>query len=179
MCTSINRQHSKTLLRFYPRFQLTKEFDYQRIKGILGKRTKNRSWSLCWIASINQPLRLIFAQPSNLPTVQPSNLPTFQPSNLPTFQPSNLSTFQPFNLSTLQPFPKVSRNRRNDQIPWKVIISRDFVVLLFLDTFCIQRILSFGRLECWKAGRLKGWKVGRLECWKAGRLEGWKVRRLE
>ena len=69
MCTSINRQHSKTLLRFYPRFQLTKEFDYQRIKGILGKRTKNQSWSLCWIASINQPLRLIFAQPSNLPTI--------------------------------------------------------------------------------------------------------------
>ena len=69
MCTSINGQHSKTLLRFYPRFQLTKEFDYQRIKGILGKRTKNQSWSLCWIASINQPLRLIFAQPSNLPTI--------------------------------------------------------------------------------------------------------------
>ena len=78
MCTSINGQHSKTLLRFYPRFQLTKEFDYQRIKGILGKRTKNQSWSLCWIASINQPLRLIFAQSSK--PFKPSNLPTFQPS---------------------------------------------------------------------------------------------------
>ena len=32
----------------------------------------------------------------------------------------------------------VSRNRRNDQIPWKVIISRDFVVLLFLDTILAQ-----------------------------------------
>ena len=34
----------------------------------------------------------------------------------------------------------VSRNRRNNQIPWKVIISRDFVVLLFLDTFNTESV---------------------------------------
>ena len=33
---------------------------------------------------------------------------------------------------------EVSRNKRNNKIPWKVIISRDLVFLLFLDTFCIN-----------------------------------------
>ena len=66
---------------------------------------------------------------------------------------------------------KVSKNRRNDPIPWKVIISRDFVVLLFLDTFRIQRFYCFccfqSLLE--KVVRLK---VEMLEGSKAGGLKG-------
>ena len=50
-------------------------------------------------------------------------------------QPSKIPIFQPSHLLIFQPFPKVSRNRRNNKISWKVIISRDFVVSLFLDTF--------------------------------------------
>ena len=38
---------------------------------------------------------------------------------------------------------KVSINRRNDQIPWKGIISRDFVVLLFPDTFNTHNVFSY------------------------------------
>jgi hypothetical protein len=34
-------------------------------------------------------------------------------------------------------------------------------------------------LECWKAGRLGGWKARRLECYKAIRLGRQKARRLE
>ena len=36
----------------------------------------------------------------------------------------------------------MSRNRRNNKIPWKVSISRDFVVWLFLDTFLTKKCLE-------------------------------------
>ena len=61
---------------------------------------------------------------------------TFQRSDLPTFQPSDLPTFQPF--------PKVSWNRGNNKIHWKVIISRDFVISLFPDTFEYRKCLETG-----------------------------------
>ena len=40
---------------------------------------------------------------------------------------------------------KVSRNRRNNQIPWKNLFSRDFVVWLFLDTFRTKKCLETGK----------------------------------
>ena len=48
---------------------------------------------------------------------------------------------QPSDLLSFQPFAKMFRNRRNNKISWKVIISRDFVGSLFLHTF------EFGK--CW------------------------------
>ena len=41
---------------------------------------------------------------------------------------------------------KVSGNRRNDNILWKVIISRDFFVLLFPDTFEYGKCLKIGEV---------------------------------
>ena len=131
------------------------EYTYTRLASRLRRSAR---WKCLETGEMTKPL-----ETSNLPF----NLPTFQPFNLPTFQPSNLSTFQPFNLSTLQPFPKVSRNRRNDQIPCRFTVSRHFqyekcleigemtksleimtfqgilLFLLFLYTFHSQGILLF------------------------------------
>ena len=42
---------------------------------------------------------------------------------------------------------KVSRNRKNDQIPRKVIIYRDFVVFLFLNTFECGKCPEIGKRQ--------------------------------
>ena len=103
-----------------------------------------------------------------------------EPSDLPTFQYSNLQTLKSSNLSQ----KTVSRNRRIDQILWilegilsfysfwtllntvsvqkqeiwpnSLNTSRDFVVLLFLDTF------EYGKCqETWKRPNLLTTKVSR------------------
>ena len=56
------------------------------------------------------------------------------------------SLLEPSNIPIFQPFPKVSRNRRNNKISWKVIIWRDFVVSLFQDTFEYRKCLKTGEL---------------------------------
>ena len=84
------------------------EYSYTRLASRL--RRSARSWIMTWG---NDKTNYF-----NLPTFQPFDLPTFQPSNLPTFRPSNLPIFQPSSFLIFQPFPKVSRNRRNDKIPW-------------------------------------------------------------
>ena len=65
------------------------------------------------------------------------------PPNLPTFQFSNLLAFQNSRINKILWIQKVSRNSRNYQIPWKFTILRDFVVLMFLDTF--SNVVSINR----------------------------------
>ena len=72
MCPAINgpSSPSKTLLRFYPLLELTKEFANRVIKGNLGKGTKspNKNWS----SSIIQLLCLIFSDLVNpFSSIQP------------------------------------------------------------------------------------------------------------